>query len=224
MSLSASGSGLSLRREDEPLLVQSDVPSFWITCDDIARLAVAMHESRLFFIHRHGLKLDFCRDLNGSGTQALTITPSGLGKVPDWTLEAVFSPVNSGDYIYQADLLVDGRKDYDPVMNRGKHGFRADRVHMRVSPPDIVSDWLVGNYLIWESELDKVQLPHSTLEEWVGNGFHMWVICQDVFCHRSVLPNDRLKEFADAGLSLEELNSKMRCTQCGKRGARVKPC
>jgi len=225
MGLSPSGISLSLRRDDEALLIKGVTPSFRVTCDDIARLAFAMHESHLFFIHRHGLKLDFCRDLNGGGTQRLTITPSGSGEVPNWTLEAFYTPIYSDDpWIYQADLLMDGRKDYDPVINRGKHGFCADSIHIRVPPSETVADWFVANYLVWEKELGRVQLPYSTLRQWFESGFHMWVTCQDAFCHRAVLSNDSLKQYADTGLTVEELSARMRCTQCGKRGARVKPC
>lgn len=40
---------------------------------DIAKLAVAMREHRYFFALRRGIDVNFCADLNGSGTQGIFI-------------------------------------------------------------------------------------------------------------------------------------------------------
>ncbi|GAB0562853.1 hypothetical protein LL01C4_35500 [Escherichia coli] len=42
-------------------------------CNDIARLALAMHGHSYFFSLRRHLNINFSRDLNGSGTQGLFI-------------------------------------------------------------------------------------------------------------------------------------------------------
>ena len=215
---------LTLKRDDEPLLIQSDPQPVPIACDNFARTAVSMYEGCLYFIHRQGLQFDFCRDLNGSGTQRLRIVRPSVSASPDWQVELIFSPVYSGDCIYEADLLMDGRKDYDPTINKGKHGFQADSIRVETVRPDTIADWLLDVYRTWQTDLDYLSLPHETLDDWVQNGFHMWAMCQTPLCHRSVLSHDDLRRYADAGLSLDELRARMRCSRCGMRGARVKPC
>ena len=62
-----------------------------ITCDDIARLALAMHEHSYFFSLRRGLNIRFSRDLNGSTSSTFghpsilsRISPPGRTKGSVW--------------------------------------------------------------------------------------------------------------------------------------------
>lgn len=61
-------------------------------CNDIARLALAMHGHSYFFSLRRHLNINFSRDLNGSGTQGLFIKKQNVDI----------------DLIGYTDLMVDG--------------------------------------------------------------------------------------------------------------------
>lgn len=48
---------------------------------DIAKLAVAMREHGYFFTLRRGIDVNFCADLNGSGTQGIFIRKKVLTRM-----------------------------------------------------------------------------------------------------------------------------------------------
>lgn len=81
-------------------------------CNDIARLALAMHGHSYFFSLRRHLNINFSRDLNGSGTQGLFIKKQNV----DIDLIKVifdYTDNKNDDFLYEADLIKDQRKDYE---------------------------------------------------------------------------------------------------------------
>lgn len=96
-------------RQGETIKLPNDGPTMQeITCDDIARLALAMHDHSYFFSLCRGLSIRFSRDLNGSGTQGLYITKKSDETNPPHLIQVFF------DYTYEKDgeFLYESRPHY----------------------------------------------------------------------------------------------------------------
>lgn len=188
-----------------------------ITCVDIARLALAMRNHSYFFSLRRGLEITFDRDLNGSGTQGLSITRSSDGMVPP-LIRVIFQPQaqDDGDFLYEADLFMDDRKDYEPTFNKGKRQFVTRQAETR-------GDWTSDEMVQWRSDIERLANAPDALPGWIEADLEMLVACRDQFmCRQSaVLTRTALMCHAAAGLSLEELTSRLKCAKCGKGEARI---
>lgn len=189
-----------------------------VTCDDIASLALAIHDRRFFFRLHRGLKIRFSRDLNGSGTQGLSIARIREEGKPLSVIDVVFSPTyKDGEFLYEADLIMDKGKDYEPTVNKGRHRFVTKSAFMGI-------EW--GSYEIglWRSDIDRLSEPPDSLTGWIEAGLEMLVGCGAFYCHGSViLTRSDLSRHVAAGLSLEELKTRLKCSKCGKRQAIVFP-
>lgn len=206
-------------RQGEIIKLPNDGPSLQeINCDDIARLALAMHDHSYFFSLCRGLNIRFSRDLNGSGTQGLYITRKSDETDPPHLIQVIFRHQynKDGDFLYEADLTMDGRKDYEPSVNKGKHRFMADSAAMRI-------DWNSDETLQWRSDIDRLSRSPDTLTGWIEANLEMLVRCgTGYFCRESaILTRSDLTRHVAAGLSLEDLKTRLKCSKCGKRGARV---
>jgi len=205
-------------RQGETIKLPIDGPTLQeITCDDIARLALAMHDHSYFFSLRRGLSIRFSRDLNGSGTQGLDIKKSDETNPPhliqvlfDYTYE------KDGEFLYKADLIMDRGKDYEPTVNKGEHRFVAKSATMQI-------DWNSDETLQWRSDIDRLSRSPETLTGWIEDDLEMLVICGSrFFCREpAILTKNDLKRHVAAGLSLEDLKARLKCSKCGKRGARI---
>ena len=111
---------------------------------------------------------------------------------------------------------MDQGKDYEPTVNKGKHGFVADSVDMRF-------DWYIEGGPQWQSDIEQLSSLPNTLAGWIEADLAMFVKCGTGYlCDQSsVLTIGDLTRHAVAGLSLEGLKSRLKCTKCGKRGAHV---
>ena len=185
-----------------------------ITCDDIARLALAMYDLSYFFHFKRHLALRFHRDINGGGTQQLEV----LRKVGEQRLiEVYFDPViGEGSYLYEADLITDQRKDYEPSVNRGKRRFAATRADLHI-------DWSDDQVQQWLADTVRLSETPDTLAGWVEADLQMFVVCSGVAsCNtRVVLTQSKLAGYAAEGLTLEDLKSRLICSKCGKRPSRT---
>lgn len=188
-----------------------------VTCDAIAKMALAMCGHSLFFLRRRGLSISFSRDLNGSGTQGLYIARATDEMRPPPLIAVVFSPTYNpdGEFLYEADLITDGRKDYEPSVNRGKHRFAADSATMQI-------DWFGEETTQWRSDIDRLSTVPENLAGWIDANLEMMVRCDAFFCEgSSVLTKSDLSRYVAAGLGLEDLKTRLQCSRCGERRARV---
>ena len=189
-----------------------------ITCDDIARLALAMHEHSYFFSLRRGLKISFSRDLNGSGTQGLYIKKEGDERGSPDLIQVVFQQTykKDGEFLYEADLIMDRGKDYEPTVNKGKHQFVAQSAAM-------LFDWNSDEVHQWRSDIERLSRSPETLAGWIADDLEMLVRCAPgYFCRKpAILTKNDLKRHVSAGLSLEDLTTRLKCSKCGKHNARV---
>lgn len=207
-------------RQGESMELQDDGhPPQKVTCDDIARLALAIHDYSDFFSLRRGLSIRFSRDINGSGQQCLEITNSSGKTNPPHLIQVVFDITykNDGKFLYEADLIKDHGKDYQPTVNAGKHLFVATSVDMQIG-------WNSDETLQWRSDIDRLsKSPPDTLTGWIEANLEMLVRCgAGYLCRASaILSRSDLTRHVAAGLSLEGLKTRLTCSKCGNRQARI---
>lgn len=189
-----------------------------ITCDDIARLALAMHEHSYFFSLRRGLNIRFSRDLNGSGTQGLYIKKEDDERGSPDLIQVIFQQTykKDGEFLYEADLIMDRGKDYEPTVNKGKHRFVAQSATMLI-------DWNSDEVPQWRLDIERLSRSPETLAGWIADDLEMLVRCASgYFCRKpAILTKNDLKRHVSAGLSLEDLKTRLKCSKCGKHNARV---
>lgn len=189
-----------------------------ITCDDIARLALAMHEHSYFFSLRRGLNIRFSRDLNGSGTQGLYIKKEGDERGYPDLIQIVFRQTYKKDVecLYEADLIMDRGKDYEPTVNKGKHRFVAELAEMLI-------DWNSDEVQQWRLDIERLSRSPETLVGWIADDSEMLVRCASgYFCRvPAILTKNELKRHVEAGLSLEDLKTRLKCSKCGRHNARI---
>ena len=188
-----------------------------VGCDDIARLALAMHDKSYFFLFRRGLAIRFSRDINGSGTQLLEITREN-SQEPHLIRVFFNTTRNDNDsFLYEADLITDQRKDYEPTINRGKHRFVATSAELQI-------DWGSEEVQQWRHDVERLSKSPDTLAGWVKADLEMFVMCSAGFlCGRkTILTNSDLAAHVAANVSLEDLKARLKCSKCGKRQPHVR--
>ena len=183
--------------------------------NEIARFALAMYDHGYFFSVRRDLSIYFVRDMNGGGMQGLFIKKRSDEKD---SIQVVFDYTysNDDDFLYEADLWTDQQKDYEPTLNRGKHRFKAYRFELEIS---LDSDEIHQ----WQSDIERLTRTHETLDDWLKSDSEMLVRCASTyFCRKPViLTLNDLKQYVAMGVTLEDLKARLKCSKCGKRGARI---
>ncbi|HGM6766195.1 hypothetical protein V6X42_06305 [Serratia marcescens] len=182
---------------------------------DIVRLALAMYDHSYFFSLRRHLNINFSRDLNGSGIQGLFITKqSDEMELIQVIFDCTYS--KNDDFLYEADLITDQRKDYEPTVNKGKHRFVAKKAELKI-------DWNSDEIHEWRSDIERLTRSHDTLDDWLKNGSEMLVRCASgFFCRKpAILTLNDLKQYVAMGVTLEDLKTRLKCSKCGKRGVKV---
>lgn len=189
------------------------------TCEDIARLALAMHDKEHFFSLRRSLEMKFSRDINGSGVQCLEVLRKGACDDSKYLFRVHFDSVHgdSESFLYEADLIRDQGKDYEPTVNHGKHRFGAQSIWLQI-------DWSSDEVAQWYSDIRRLSTADpDSLEAWRESDREMLVRCRARFLcgWEKVLDRDDLARHAEAGMSLKDLKTRLTCSQCGERNARL---
>lgn len=98
----------------------------------------------------------------------------------------------------------------------GKHRFVASLAAIQI-------DWNSDETRQWRSDIKRLSNLPDTLPGWIENELEMLIICGSWGCRRkpAILTKDDLKRHVAAGLCLEDLKTRLKCSKCGKRGARV---
>lgn len=207
------------------LVLKGTTGQIEITCRDLALTAWGISKNSAFFRHKFDIQSRYNNDFNGGGNQLVEIGRDLTYGKKDCTLTAVFSSYGGGKSIYEADLIMDGRKDYHPTKNHGKHKFGANAVVIYITDPEELLTWVNDSYLPWKNELSRLSKPHSSLLEWVEAGLNMGVKCADFFCANEVkvIQNNDLKKYMISGVTLRGLTERFVCSKCGKRSPRVMP-
>lgn len=205
------GESIDLRRADG---VQQKA-----SCEDIARLALAMDDKGHFFLLRRSLQIRFSRDINGSGMQALDVSRKGERDDFKYLLRVHFEPVHrDGEtFLYEADLFRDQGKDYEPTVNHGKHRFGAQSVWLQI-------DWSSDEVAQWHSDIQRLSTPApDSLEGWLESDLEMLVKCKAGFIcgWEMVFTKDALARHFSTGTNLEDLKARLTCSKCGERNARI---
>lgn len=209
-----------LARQRETIRIPNDGTTIQgITCEDIVSLALAMHDHSYFFSVRRDINVRFCRDMNGGGTQGLFIQIKNDELEPPHLLNVLFTPVyrDDGEFHYEADLFMDQRKDYEPTLNKGKHRFVAKVAALNI-------DWNSEIIQKWRKDIKRLSFSPDTLSSWIEKDLDMLVFCGlPHFCRiPKILTTSDLKQYSAKGMTLEDLKTRLTCSKCGKRGARLK--
>lgn len=132
--------------------------------------------------------------------------------------ESVSSDDDTFDYIAMAE------RDTTTAYKRGIKGtpketkFRASGawVTSREGPVEL---WIRREAARLAAIIDKLEASSKDLCTWSDNGFDMSVTCAAVRCvnhtYPPVIPNARLRPYADKGLTLEQFREKLKCSRCG---------
>lgn len=207
------------------LIVSNVSETLEITCRDIASVAWGIYSNSLSFQQRFGIVARYSDDFNGGGDQSLEIGKGEHVFFENYVIRVIYSRFGEGNFVYEADLLMDGSKDYHPTRNLGKTQFFADRVFVDIADPDDVLTWINESYVKWREHLTRICEPHSTLREWVDSHLDMAVKCADYTCNNEVriIPNNDLKPYVTAGVTLEDLQNRLVCARCKRRRPRIAP-
>ncbi|MHC1677792.1 hypothetical protein [Stenotrophomonas maltophilia] len=205
--------------QGEILLLRGDgITQQSATCDDIAKLALAIHEKEHFFSLRRSIKTRFSRDINGSGVQCLDVAREDGDFSSNYLVQVYFDAAHRDEasFLYEADFIRDQGKDYEPSVNFGKSRFVAKMAWLKI-------DWGSEEVAQWRSDAHRLSTTPKSLTSWVSADLEMLVRCSSgVFCGQSaVFAKGDLSRFVAAGLSLEGLKDRLACSKCGKRKARL---
>ncbi len=185
-----------------------------VVCDDIANLALAIHKYRHFFSLRRQLNTRYSGDFNGSGDQLIEITSKNDTSYTRPLILVVFSVHGAGQPLYEADLIKDHGKDYNPTINWGKKWFGAKLAEIRI-------DWDSAEILQWRCDIERLSRSPDSLTAWIDAELEMLVRCSSYMCgQNAILTKRELTQYLAAGLSLEDLKTRLTCSKCGKREAK----
>lgn len=138
---------------------------------------------------------------------------------PSSSIQVFFEHTDKQDkeFLYEADLIKDQRKDYKPSVFLGKHRFVAQSATMLI-------DWNSDEVQQWRLDIERLSRSPKTLAEWIADDLEMLVRCSScsVLCRKpAILTKNDLKKHLSAGLNLEGLKTRLRCSKCGNRNASV---
>lgn len=218
--------GVRLHEKEGPnLVVVGPAGRLEITCRDLSVLTWGIYQNAASFRKRFGIFAKYRDDIDGSGRQLIEVGDAGSKDPDDFLITAIFSTSHPEDWIYEADLMRDGIRDYHQTKNLGKHRFGADYIQVNIPDPNELLFWINESYLPWFEELSRLSKPHGTLAEWVASGLDMNVRCSGLFCENTtkVIPLDNLKKLLASGATLETLRERLVCSTCGKQHPTVSP-
>lgn len=189
------------------------------TPQEIGAIFSTMRNHSWFFGHRYNLDVSYCRDLGGCGRQMIRVTEDNKGEGA-WRVSLFFQPNYSAkeEFCYEAELITDQRKDYEPSINRGIHQFRLERFTLSLTDVAQIEHWFKYVFPVLRHETERLKMEHETLEQWVGARLDMAVKCSKFMCRKDpiLIPHQKLQTFIDLGYSLEDLQDKLVCSVCGK--------
>jgi len=208
-----------LARQKKTIRIWSDGSSIpGVSFEEIVKIALAMHEHSYFFLVRRNINVIFVRDVNGGGTQCLSVEIKNDSFKSHPIFSVFFKPVygNDCEYHYEADLFTDQSRDYEPTINRGKHKFVAEVAELNI-------EWNTEIVHKWEKDIKRLSFLPDSLCEWIEKDLDMVVFCRlPYFCRapKIILISD-LKKYAAKGITLEDLKARFTCSKCGQRGAHI---
>lgn len=208
----------SFNKDQPEILLKGAHGTLSVTYHDLAVAAWGIYQNINYFRRKCGIFPRYRSDFNGGGNQLIEIRVKDSLDDDDCILRVVYSTYGKEDYIYEADLIADGRRDYHPVRNHGKRKFMADFTSINVETSEDLLSFMNGRYLSWIETIKWLSKPHETLDEWVGSGFDMGVKCPDFTCaHISNIQNGTLASYLALGVDLEALSHRLSCSKCQRR-------
>lgn len=206
------------------LIFEGDAGGLKLTCHDLATTMWGIHKNIHSFKYAFNVHTSYSSDIDGGGRQMLSLYKGDARHIDKSDAWIIFSPSESDNWLYEADLWEDVRKDYEPAVNKGRHKFSASEAMINVADSEELLSWMNKSYIPWTQKLSRITRPHSTLPEWVNSGLDMGVMCLSWPCtNQAKVPTSELRDLMVSGATLESLLKRLTCSRCGKRKTRILP-
>lgn len=185
---------------------------------ELAQMSMVFKENYLFFKKYHGIVVQYSSDTNGSGNQSCKFEVLDESGGLIFKCNMNFMPTEKCEFIYEADLFTDQRKDYDPVINRGRRRFDVENLELTFYGKRTMCDWVAEAYPIVKEHAELLGPVRADLISWTEVGLDMTVTCPNYPCrHISIIPNSNLMSYRSDGEVLASLRKKLTCWKCGYR-------
>lgn len=191
-----------------------------IDARELAQMSVVFYENSSFFKENHGIVVQYRSDTNGSGNQSrkFEVLDESGGLI--FKCDMNFMPTRESEFVYEADLFTDQRKDYDPVVNRGRRRFDVENLKLTFYGKRMMCDWISEAYPTVKEHAELLGPVRADLISWTEAGLDMKVTCANYSCrHVSIIPNNNLLSYRRDGEVLASLRKKLTCCKCGYRAS-----
>lgn len=210
------------------IIIKGNGPVLEIKCENMAFAFWSIYKNKNYFKHAFNLTAHHSEDIDGGGRQMLTLYKGDMvknGEIQKFQVGVIFSPARTNDWLYEATLWQDGRKDYEPSRDMGKHKFSVSEVIIDVFSSEDLLKWINESYFPWIQKLSRIFKPHSDLNEWVKSDLDMEVRCLSPNCANriNIFNKKYLSELIQSGVTLESLRKRLSCSKCGNRNAKIIP-
>lgn len=189
-----------------------------ISGHDIAKTLWKASSYASGFLIKYGISARICADLDGGGRQGVflykNIPLNSDDMYSNNIAAATFGTRNTENWIYEAVLWEDARKDYKPSINRGKHKFSAETVRILAKDDADILQFINMHYLHWESYLGYAINTRSKISEWIDSKVDMIVKCTSCD-HKAILSSKNL--YDRRKLDFLDFTKKLVCVKCGSK-------
>ena len=182
-----------------------------ISCRDVAKFALNVLYNNEYFLINRGIWANYRADVNGGGTQIIYIERKDGFSTREILMEIWCSSTFADEnFLYEADKITDGHKDYHPTINQGKHRFDVERSR-------VYFDWSSDEAVQWRSEIMGFSMYPENLSDWLDEKLEMSVRCSNKpFCcdNKNTVSKSLIEYYAAEGYSFEDFTKRLKCSKC----------
>lgn len=182
-----------------------------ISCRDVAKFALNILYNSEYFLLNRGIWANYRDDVNGGGTQIIYIERKDEISTREILMEIWCSSTFADEnFLYEADKITDGHKDYHPAINQGKHRFDVERCRVYI-------DWSSDEAVQLRSDIAGFSLYPQSLSGWLDEKIEMSVRCSnEPFCcnNRKTISKSLIKYYAVEGYGFEDFTKRLKCSKC----------
>lgn len=130
------------------------------------------------------------------------------------------------------DYVAMAARDTTTAYKRGRRieptetKFKIERASFKFDKGDAV-EWGTGKLSELKTIVDGLDAATDSLISWAVSDLDMKVYCTTNGCRtfsaEAIIPNSRLRKYADKGMALGEMKERMKCKKCGRPAACLLP-
>lgn len=182
-----------------------------ISCRDVAKFALNILYNNEYFLLNRGIWANYRDDVNGGGTQIIYIERKNETTTREILMEIWCSSTFADEnFLYEADKITDGHKDYHPTINQGKHRFDVERSRVYI-------DWGSDEAVQLRSDIAGFTSYPENLSGWLDEKIEMSVKCSnEPFCcnNRKIVSKSLIEYYAAEGYGFEDFTKRLKCSKC----------